>query len=218
MDPEDNYRKKMMMNAIGYQRYLNNDEYGYQYQYVRNTLQINQGPRVLQNDSIGEPVFSDISFYAGVAETDWSWAPYVIDFDNDGYRDILITNGFPKDVTDHDFGAFRSMAYNLASKKDLLEQIPQVKISNYAYRNNGDLTFKDVTKEWGMFLPSFSNGATYVDLDNDGDLDYVVNNIDDKAFVYENNSREINKAKYLDIKFSGDSLNKNGLGAFVEPL
>jgi hypothetical protein len=108
------------------------------------------------------------------------------------------------------------MAYNLASKKDLLEQIPQVKISNYAYRNNGDLMFKDVTKEWGMFLPSFSNGATYVDLDNDGDLDYVVNNIDDKAFVYENNSREINKAKYLDIKFSGDSLNKNGLGAFVE--
>lgn len=216
MNPQDNYRKKMMMNAIGYQRYLNNDEYGYQYQYVRNTLQINQGPRVLQNDSVGAPVFSDISFYAGMAETDWSWTPSVIDFDNDGYRDILITNGFPKDVTDHDFGAFRSVAYNLAPKKDLLEQIPQVKISNYAYKNNGDLTFKDVTKEWGMYLPSFSNGAAYVDLDNDGDLDYVVNNIDDKAFVYENNSRQINKSNYLQIKFSGDSLNKNGLGAFVE--
>jgi len=92
---------------------------------VRNTLEVNQGPRVLQNDSIGDPVFSDISFYAGMAETDWSWTPSVIDFDNDGYRDIFITNGFPKDVTDHDFGAFRSKAYNLASKKDLLEQIPQ---------------------------------------------------------------------------------------------
>ncbi len=216
MNPEDNYRKKMMMNAIGYQRYLNNEEYGYQYQYVRNTLQINQGPRVLQNDSIGDPVFSDISFYAGMAETDWSWTPSVIDVDNDGYRDILITNGFPKDVTDHDFGAFRSMAYNLASKKDLLDQIPQIKISNYAYKNNGDLTFRNVTEEWGMRLPSFSNGAAYVDLDNDGDLDYVVNNIDDQAFVYKNNSREINKANYLQIKFSGDSLNKNGLGAFVE--
>ncbi|HEV8507273.1 MAG TPA: VCBS repeat-containing protein [Chitinophagaceae bacterium] len=216
MNPEDNYRKKMMMNAISYQRYLNNEEYGYQYQYVRNTLQINQGPRVLQNDSIGAPIFSDISFYAGMAETDWSWTPSVIDFDNDGYRDILITNGFPKDVTDHDFGAFRSKAYNLAPKKDILEQIPQVKISNYAYRNNGDLTFKDVTKEWGMYLPSFSNGAAYVDLDNDGDLDYVVNNIDDKAFVYKNNSRDLNKSNYLEIKFAGDSLNKNGLGAFVE--
>ena len=216
MNPEDNYRKKMMMNAIGYQRYLNNEEYGYQYQYVRNTLQINQGPRVLQNDSIGDPVFSDISFYAGMAETDWSWTPSVTDFDNDGYRDILITNGFPKDVTDHDFGAFRSKAYNLASKKDLLAQIPQVKISNYAYKNNGDLTFKDVTEEWGMSLPSFSNGAAYADLDNDGDLDYVVNNIADKAFVYKNNSREVNQSNYLDIKFAGDSLNKNGLGAFAE--
>jgi len=216
MNPEDNYRKKMMMNAIGYQRYLNNEEYGYQYQYVRNTLQINQGPRVLQNDSIGDPVFSDISFYAGMAETDWSWTPSVIDFDNDGYRDIFITNGFPKDVTDHDFGAFRSKAYNLASKKDLLEQIPQIKIPNYAYRNNGDLTFSNVTNQWGMSLPSFSNGAAYADLDNDGDLDYVVNNIDDKAFVYENDSRQINKASYVQIKFTGDSLNKNGLGAFVE--
>ena len=149
MNPEDNYRKKMMMNAIGYQRYINNEKYGYQYQYVRNTLQINRGTRVLQNDSIGEPVFSDISFYAGIAETDWSWTPSVIDFDNDGYRDILITNGFPKDVTDHDFGAFRSMAYNLASKKIIAGQIPQVKISNYAYRNNGDLTFKDVTERVG---------------------------------------------------------------------
>ena len=217
MNPEDNYRKKTMMNTLDYRRYQNNEEYGYQYQYVRNVFQINQGPRVLENDSVGPPIFSDISFFSGVAETDWSWTPSVADFDNDGYRDIIITNGFPKDVTDRDFGAFRSKAYNLVSKKELLEQIPQVKISNYAFKNNGDLTFKNVTEDWGMKLPSFSNGAAYVDLDNDGDLDYVVNNINDVAFIYRNNSREINKAdNYLQVKFLGDSLNINGLGAFIE--
>ena len=217
MNPEDNYRKKTMMNALNYRRYQNNEEYGYQHQYVRNVLQINQGPRVLQNDSVGPPIFSDIAFFSGIAETDWSWTPSVADYDNDGYRDIIITNGFPKDVTDHDFGMFRNRASSLVSKKELLEQIPQVKISNYAYKNNGDLTFKNVTAEWGIRQPSFSNGAAYVDLDNDGDLDYVVNNINDKAFIYRNNTNEISKENnYLQVKFAGDSLNKNGLGAFIE--
>lgn len=217
MNPEDNLRKKTMMNTLHYQRYQYNEFYGYQYQYVRNVLQINQGPRVLENDSVGPPVFSDVAFYSGIAETDWSWTPSITDFDNDGYRDIIITNGFPKDITDHDFSAFRSKAYNLLPKKDLLEQIPKVKISNYAYKNNGDLTFKDVTKDWGMYLPTFSNSAAYADLDNDGDMDYVVNNIDDEALVYRNNSRDINKNQhYLQIQFSGDSLNKNGLGAWAE--
>ena len=149
MNPEDNYRKKMMMSPIGYQRYQNNDLYGYQYQYVRNVLQVNQGPRILENDSIGPPVFSDIAFYSGISETDWSWTPSVADFDNDGYRDIIITNGFPKDVTDHDFTAFRNKAYNLAAKRDILDQIPQVKISNYAYKNNGDMTFQRCNKRMG---------------------------------------------------------------------
>jgi len=217
MNPEDNYRKKMMMGNINYRRYQNNDQFGYQYQYVRNVLQINQGPRVLGDDSIGAPVFGDIGFYSGISETDWSWTPSVADFDNDGLRDIIITNGFPKDVTDHDFTAFRNKAFNLAAKKDILEQIPQVKISNYAYKNNGDIAFTDVTKDWGMDLPTFSNGAAYADLDNDGDLDYVVNNINDEALVYKNNSRELNKGgHYLQVKFSGDSLNRNGLGAFLE--
>ncbi|HKG68184.1 MAG TPA: CRTAC1 family protein, partial [Segetibacter sp.] len=217
MNPEDNLRKKTMMNTLHYQRYQYNEYFGYQYQYVRNVLQINQGPRILENDSIGPPVFSDVAFYSGIAETDWSWTPSIVDFDNDGYRDIIITNGFPKDITDHDFSAFRRKAYNLVSKKELLEQIPKVKISNYAYKNNGDLTFKDVTKDWGINLPTFSNGAAYADLDNDGDIDHVVNNIDDKALVYRNNSRQINKNDhYLQIKFSGDTLNKNGLGACVE--
>jgi hypothetical protein len=218
MNPEDNYRKKMMMNPMGYQRYTNNDYFAYQYQYVRNVLQINQGPLVAQNDSVGHPVFADISFYAGIAETDWSWAPIVADFDNDGFRDIIITNGFPKDVTDHDFMAFRNQASALSTKKDILAQIPEVKISNYAYRNQGDLTFGNVSKDWGMETPGFSNGGVYADLDNDGDLDLIINNINDEAFLYKNNFRQTNEkeSNFLDIKFQGGAQNINGLGAWAE--
>src|SRR6185436_16768336 len=102
MSPEDNYRKKMMKNANNTVTYRNFDVYGHQFQYTRNTLQLNQGPRTRDNDSIGIPVFSEIGFMSGIAETDWSWAPLVTDFNNDGYRDIIVTNGFPKDVSDHD--------------------------------------------------------------------------------------------------------------------
>ena len=114
MNPEDNYRKKMMLNANNYQRYLNSDLYGYTYQYVRNTLQLNCGNSLGNNDSVEDPVFSDIGFYTGIAQTDWSWAPVVADFDNDGFRDIIITNGYPKDVTDHDFISFRNESQYLA--------------------------------------------------------------------------------------------------------
>jgi ASPIC and UnbV/FG-GAP-like repeat len=215
MNPEDNYRKKMMLNPISYQNFKLSDIYGYQYQYVRNVLQINQGPSVLQNDSIGHPVFSDAGYLSGIAETDWSWAPVVADFDNDGYRDIIITNGFPKDVTDHDFISFRMKAMNLSSKRDMLGEIPSVKIANYAYKNNGNLTFSNVTDDWGFETPSFSNGAAWADLDNDGDMDVVINNINDEAFLYENNSSQ--KANnFININCKGDSLNKNGLGAIVE--
>ena len=218
MNPQDNYRKKMMMSANSYQNYQNSDRYGYQYQYVRNTLQINQGPRVNKNDSIGDPIFSDVSFFAGVAETDWSWTPLVQDFDNDGLRDIVITNGFPRDVTDHDFISFRQRSYKIASKEYTLSQVPQVKIHNYAFHNTGNLSFIDESTNWGLEKPSFSNGAAYVDLDNDGDMDMVINNIDDEAFVYENTStnKKEESNHYLAVKLIGDSLNRNGLGAWIE--
>jgi hypothetical protein len=218
MNPEDNYRKKTMMSAGSYRTYQNSDNYGYQYQYVRNTLQLNQGQRILQNDSVSDPVFSDISFFSGMAETDWSWTPMVADFDNDGLRDIIITNGFPKDVTDHDFIAYRRLSFNLASKKEVLSQIPEVKLKNYAYKNNGDLKFLDVSKQWGLTQPSFSNGAVYADLDNDGDLDMVVNNINEEAFLYKNTTNDKNKVNenFLKIKFQGAQDNLNGLGAWAE--
>ncbi|HEY0434103.1 MAG TPA: VCBS repeat-containing protein, partial [Chitinophagaceae bacterium] len=214
MDPEDNNRKKTMLSPANYRTYQNSDYYGYQYQYVRNTLQLNQGPRACANDSSGAPVFSDISFMAGVAETDWSWTPLVADFDRDGYKDMIITNGFPKDITDRDFMSFRRDAYSVATKQQLLEQIPEVKLKNYAYRNGHDLRFSDVTGEWGLTEPSFSNGAVYADLDNDGDLDVVVNNINEEAFVYENTLSGA-AAHYLGVRFKGGAHNVNGIGAFA---
>jgi hypothetical protein len=218
MNPADNYRKKTMMGGNNYLTYQNSDYFGYQYQYVRNTLQLNQGPRMGQNDSVGAPAFSEISYYSGVSETDWSWTPLVVDFDNDGYRDIVVTNGYPKDVTDHDFTVFRSKANGLMSKEELIKQIPEVKIHKYAFRNNGDLRFTDVSAEWGLTAASYSNGATYADLDNDGDLDMVISNINDEALVYRNEARESRKTggHYLRVKLMGDSLNRDGIGARIE--
>jgi hypothetical protein len=218
MDPPDNYRKKLFQNSNNYRTYQNTEYFGYQYQYARNSLQLNQGPRINSNDSIGDPIFSEIGYYCGIEATDWSWTPLVADFDNDGYRDIIVTNGYPKDVNDHDFINFRTQATNLASKKMILSQIPQIKIHSFAFRNNSDLTFTNVSDDWGLMAPSFSNGAAYADLDNDGDLDLIVNNIDDEAHVYRNMSRERDPDNhhYLQIQFAGDSLNKNGFGAWAE--
>src|ERR1700755_2971139 len=154
MSPEDNYRKKMMLSGTSYQTIQNFERFGYQLQYVRNTLELNQGPRLSQEDSIGAPAFSDIAFMSGVAQTDWSWTPLVADFDNDGYRDIVVTNGFPKDVTDHDFIAFRRESSTIASEEYVLSQIPQVKIHNYAFHNNGNVNFDDVTDKWGLTTAS----------------------------------------------------------------
>jgi ASPIC and UnbV/FG-GAP-like repeat len=214
MDPEDNYRKKMLMPGYNYQNYINNDSLGYQYQYVRNTLQLNMGPRVGRNDSVGDPVFGDIGYWAGISSTDWSWAPLVQDFDNDGYRDIIITNGYPKDITDHDFIAFREQSIQYLSKKEVLSRIPQVKLQHYAFRNNGNTTFSDVSADWGLTTASFANGAAYADLNNDGYLDLIINNINDEAFIYKNVSPHT--SNYLDIKLIGDSLNRNGLGTWIE--
>lgn len=218
MDPADNYRKKILMSGYNYLNYQNNDMYGYQYQYVRNALQLNQGPRMKGNDTIGDPIFGDVGFYAGVSSTDWSWAPVVQDFDNDGWRDMIITNGFPKDLTDHDFIAFRENSFAKKTKKEVLEAIPVVRIKNYAFRNKGEVRFDNVTDDWGFGELSFSNGAAYADLDNDGDLDVVMSNINDKAFVYQNRTVEIKKdsARFLEVKLIGDSLNREGIGAWVE--
>ena len=215
MAPEDNFRKKMFQSPNNYLVYQNSDLYGYQYQYVRNMLHINEGPTIGNGDSIQHPVFSDLGYFAGIAETDWSWTPLVADFDNDGHRDILFTTGFPKDITDHDFIAYRKQASTLVTKKELLDEIPAVKIHNYMYRNEGNLKFQDKTNDWGMDEPCFSNGAAYADLDNDGDLDIVINNINDPVMIYENRITQNKKSNYLQIKFTGPIQNVAGIGAKV---
>jgi hypothetical protein len=204
---EDNFRKKTTIGKNSYQVYISNEQWGYEYQYVRNMLQMNNGA--------GVP-FSEIGMLAGIYQTDWSWAPLFGDVDNDGLRDLLITNGFPRDITDKDFANYRADVGGVASIRQLLDSIPIVKIPNYSYRNNGDLTFKDSGEEWGLNIPSFSNGAAYADLDQDGDLDYIVNNINDPAFIFENtlnDSKE--KPNYLRIKLQGKASNPSGLGAKV---
>lgn len=217
MAPQDNFRKKMFQNFSNYQMYLNSDQFGYQYQYPRNMLQLNMGNTIKENDSISHPVFADIGFITNMAETDWSWSPLVADFDHDGNKDIIFTNGFPKDITDHDFMTYRKRAISLTSKKDMLAEIPEVKIHNYAYKNNGNLKFDDVSYTWGLGEPRFSSGAAYADLDNDGDLDIIINNIKDPASVYENKLSEgAEKNNSLSVKLIGSSKNINGIGATVK--
>ncbi|MCO5946426.1 VCBS repeat-containing protein [Mucilaginibacter flavidus] len=218
MSPPDNFRKKMMSGPSSYNTFQNFDHYGYQYQYVRNTLQLNQGPSIGENNKIGEPVFSEIGFLSGVAQTDWSWTPMVTDFDNDGYRDIIVTNGYPRDVTDHDFITYRSNAFLITPKKEILNQIPSVKIHNYAFHNQGGVQFNDVSLDWGLGIPSFSNGAVYADLNNDGAMDLVINNINDEALIYKNTAAGDKETAqhYLNVVFKGSNQNREGIGTFVD--
>ncbi|MEK6477625.1 VCBS repeat-containing protein [Catalinimonas sp. 4WD22] len=224
MLPETNERKKQMAGPNNYTTYINNERFGFEHQYVRNTMQLNSGFVPDGNSQSGHPVFSEIGHLAGIYQTDWSWTPLVADFDNDGFKDLIVTNGFPKDVTDRDFASYRSgPAGAVAGNMYMNNLIPVVKISNYAYQNNGakdgqQLTFSDVTKDWGLDQPSFSNGAAYADLDNDGDLDFVVNNINDSAFVYQNtlyDAKENLSNHYLRLKVEGSPSNSGAIGAKV---
>ena len=190
MLPEDNHRRKTMMPANNYTYLLNLQRYGYQPQFTRNTLQLSRG---LRPDSLaGLPVYSEIAMQAGLPATDWSWSPLVADFDLDGNKDLIITNGFPRDITDKDFMDYHGVNARFFTVDKILEKIPSVKLKNYAYRQaavqDGIPAYEDVTDAWGIALPTFSNGAAYADLDGDGDLDYVVNNIDDPAHVFRNNA------------------------------
>ncbi len=215
MLPDYTERKKSLLRANNYAHYQFTEQYDYEYQHIRNTLQLNRG----LDPQTGLPRFSDISQMAGVPETDWSWCPLWFDADSDGFRDLLVTNGFPKDITDQDFLAYRNDQASVAtSKADLYKMIPEVKIPNYMFRNNGgdSPTFSDKTRDWGFTEPTFSNGAAYADFDLDGDLDVVINNTNDYAHLYQNTLNDGEKPpNYLRVRLTGTPQNPMGIGAKV---
>ena len=193
MLPPDNKRQKMMFGSTNYDRYRSEIMYGYTPQFMRNTLQLNDGI-----DATGQPIFSEIGQLAGIEATDWSWSPLFADLDNDGWKDVLITNGYARDITNRDFVNYRMHEFmqegsNQSSKKKLLKAINSIEgahIPIFAFQNNRDLTFSDQSALWGFTTPAYSTGAVYADLDNDGDLDYVTSNINSPAFVFKNHAND----------------------------
>ncbi len=207
MLPADNKRQKLMGTTSTNYLFEVSLRQGYLPQYVRNMLQLNNGP-----DRNGDYSFSEIGRLAGVYKTDWSWSPLFADFDNDGWKDLFITNGIPRDITNNDFVAYRDTEISLGKDtytkrvQKLLAKVDQlepVNIPNRAFKNNGDLTFTDQCHVWGLTDKGFSNGGISTDLDNDGDLDIVVNNLNAKPFIYKNNSEQKEKNNFLRIKFTG---------------
>lgn len=206
MDAKDNRRKKANMSSMNPQLFWDIADAGFNYQYMHNCMQLNTG--VYEN---GIPHFGNVSRITGTSSTDWSWGPLFADFDNDGNKDLFVTNGTRKEINNNDF--FHGLAAQKLEPKDQLKkshEIPSEKIDNFMFQNHGDLNFEQVNKKWGIEYIGFSNGVAYADLDNDGDLDLVVSNIDDYASVFENSSSKLNN--YIKVKFKGNSKNTNGLG------
>ncbi len=204
-------RRKRMSGNLTYGGQMKLRSKGFHAAYDVNSLQLNNG---VTND--GDVVFSEIGRLAGIAYTDWSWSALFADFDNDGSKDIFITNGYPKAVNDFDYqtAVFRARQVGdtqLALKH--LRELHSYDVPNYVFRNEGDLTFTDRTKEWGMGQSGFSYGAAYADLNNDGKLDLVVNNIDAPAFIFENVQPKDDAHHYLQIKLEGESPNRQGIGS-----
>jgi enediyne biosynthesis protein E4 len=228
MLPESNRRQKLLMAPDNYEKFDFNVKVGFGHQYMRNMLQINQG-----NSSSGGQVgikdnvnFSEVGQLAGISNTDWSWSALFADYDNDGWKDLYVTNGYFRDYTNLDFLKYMG-DYQQANGKvkrqdvlDLVQKMPSSNLTNYLFQNKGNsssggwgATFKNVG--WGTSKPSNSNGAAYADLDNDGDLDLIVNNINQAAFIYQNEADKQLKNHYLNIKLNGEGQNRFGIGAKI---
>jgi len=210
MLPEDNMRQKLLFAPDNYEKQELNLRVGFYYEYMRNMLHLNNG----------DGTFSEIGQLAGISNTDWSWAPLFADYDNDGWKDLYITNGYLRDFTNMDFLKYKGdfLQNRTTGKKDLIDlvhKMPASNVNNYIFKNNGDLTFSNMDSTWGIKIPSNSNGAAYADLDNDGDLDLIVNNINQPAFIYENNENKKIKNNYLEIKLNGAEKNTQGIGAKI---
>jgi hypothetical protein len=218
MLPEDNYRQKLLKGADEYDKYSLAVDSGYHHQYMRNTFQLNRG---FASDSL--PRFSEVAQVAGVSHTDWSWAPLLADYDNDGLKDIFVTNGYLRDFTNQDFLKYTvsdmtKEANDNNHPVNLLEQIQKMsstKVHNYMFHNTDGLHFTDVSADWGLERENISNAAAYADLDNDGDYDLVVNNLNEEANILQNHQNEIQKNNYIKLKLTGEKPNVQALGAKV---
>ena len=212
MLPEDNRRQKLLMAPDNYDKFDLSVRSGFHYQYMRNMLQLNNG----------NGTFSEIGQVSGISNTDWSWAALFADYDNDGLKDLYITNGYLHDYTNldflkymDDFMATKQGGFQRTDVLELVQKMPSSNVKNYIFRNNGQLNFKDQTTNWGLGEQSNSSGAAYADLDNDGDLDLVVNNINSPAFIYQNEANNKLGNQFLKVKLNGENGNVRGIGAKV---
>ena len=210
MLPEDNHRQKLLFAPDNYEKFELNLRSGFYYQYMRNMLHVNNGPS-----------FSEIGQLANISNTDWSWAPLLADYNNDGWKDLFVTNGYLRDYTNLDFIKYMNdyvQSKGRLRREDVLElvhHIPSSNVINYLFSNNGNCTFANVSAQWGFTIPSNSNGAAYADLDNDGDLDLVINNINQPAFIYRNEARQQTGNHFLQVMLQGLPGNTQGIGAKV---
>lgn len=212
MLPEEEKIRKQSGGEDDYELYMIKLSLGYGYQFVRNNLHLN----------LGEGTFSEIGRLSGVYSTDWSWSPLFCDVNNDGFKDIFITNGIYRRANDLDYikflekNDFFSAEYNKDTPdKVLYDKMPLYPYFNYIYKNNGDLTFTNMAKEWGFNTRSYSNGSAYADLDNDGDLDLITNNINEPAYIYKNNATNLLQNHFLSVSLKGKDLNTKAVGTRV---
>ncbi len=214
MLPEGDKRLKTMTSFESFDIVKAKQRDGYYNQYMQNSLQLNNR----------DGSFSEIAFYAGVAATDWSWGALTFDMNNDGWKDIFVSNGIFKDLTNQDYIEFLANRDNMEKIaqgkkfdfKDFTDKMKSTPVSNYAFINNKNLTFSNRSEELGLNKESFSNGAAYGDLDNDGDNDLIVNNVNMPLFIYKNNAEKISGNHYIQLHLSGNKLNKNGVGSTVK--
>jgi hypothetical protein len=204
MLPMSNQRQKQMIGYRNLTRFYESLDMGYHPQFLRNTLQLNRGK--FDDEKFR---FSEIGYLTGVYQTDWSWSPLLADYDNDGWKDLSITNGYRKDVTNLDYIYFtlqENMMFGTRQAKreqaiSAMKELPDVQLPNFIFNNNKDLTFTDKSKEWGLDYPTFTNGTAYADLDEDGDLDLVINNIDQEVIIFKNLTSEKKDHHFLKVKF-----------------